>query len=133
MRSIWFIEQSIGDWLVRDYRRRTFRNAKIRACAAFVQAHPKWHEYLFDEHFLENGAAGILDGYLAGRVPAPVELALAWADQWGWQAQTRARLVAELTPVSAAFLTLFEVELYSAWRMAPTVAPISSSSMPIAQ
>ena len=118
--------------MVQDYRRRTFGNAKLRAYTAFIQTYPKWQTYLFDEHFLQHGAAVLLNRYLEGRVPAPMELAQACADQWGWQPQARARLVAELTPVSAAFLTLLEAELYSAWRMTPSVAPASSSSVPIA-
>lgn len=129
MRSIWSMEQSIGNWLVRDYQRRTLRSVKIRALAAFIVVHPKWHEHLFDEHFLSYGAVRVLDGYLQGRAPTPAALAEAWAEQWGWQAQTREQHVAEATPICAAFLTLLEVELGNVYQSTPE--PVSISSSPV--
>ena len=111
MKSMFAIEEALGSWLLRDYRRRTFRQAKTRAYAAFIQKYPRWEEHLFDEHFLTHRAAIILETYLQGHTPDAGALAQAWADQWGWKPEARATHIAELTPVLADFLYLLETEL----------------------
>ena len=130
MRSMLVVEEALGNWLVRDYRRRTLRKATLRAHHAFMQQNPQWEEQLFDEHFLHHGAAALLEQYLEGTAPDPAALANAWAEQWGWAPQARARFVTELTPVAVDFLKTLEAELHHVWFSARTVTPSRVRSLP---
>jgi hypothetical protein len=94
-------------------RRLVFRAALKRAYTGFAGYYPQWAASLFDEYFLDHGAASLLAGYMReGRLPQASQLALAWDGQLGPNsAAVRERRIAELTPVAADFLDWLSLEL----------------------
>jgi hypothetical protein len=94
-------------------RRLVFRSALKRAYASFASYYPQWAASLFDDHFLDHGAASLLAGYIQdGRLSQASQLALAWDAQLGPDSATvRERRIAELTPIAADFLDWLILEL----------------------
>ena len=94
-------------------RRLVFRAALKRAYASFAGYYPQWAAALFDEHFLQHGAASLSAGYFEnGRLPQANELVLAWEAQLGLASPwVHERRIAELTPVAADFLDWLMLEL----------------------
>ncbi|MCH7610988.1 MAG: hypothetical protein IIA89_12705 [Chloroflexi bacterium] len=80
--------------------------------AKFAVRYPQYAAALFDEHFLANRAAGLLERYITpDDPPKSVELAAAWAEQIHMREGTKAALVSELAPVASKFLFVFKTEL----------------------
>ena len=101
-----------SNWVTKYGRRRTLRRATVNAHAKFAKRYPEYAAALFDEHFLANRAADLLERYITSDdPPRSVELARAWADQIQMSKGTKAALVSELTPVASSFLYMFETEL----------------------
>lgn len=94
-------------------RRLVFRAALKRAYTSFAGYYPQWAASLFDEHFLNYGAASLMAGYIRdGRLPQASQLALDWDAQLGPDSPAvRERRIAELTPVAADFLDWLTLEL----------------------
>jgi hypothetical protein len=94
-------------------RRLVFRAALKRAYASFAGYYSQWAASLFDEHFLNYGAASLMAGYFRdGHLPQASELALVWEAQLGPNSPAvRERRIAELTPVAADFLDWLTLEL----------------------
>lgn len=129
MKSMLVLEETLRNWFIRDCRQRTFRKATARAYTAFVQKYPQWEERLFDEHFLTHRAAVVLGRYLEGHAPDPTALAQAWAEQWGWKVEARARFVSYSTPVAADFLYLLETELRNLWFASHAGTPLVTAGL----
>ena len=101
-----------SNWLAKYGRRRALRRATVNAHAKFAVRYPEYAATLFDEHFLANRAADLLERYITSDdPPKSVELARAWAEQIHMSERTKKALVSELTAVASSFLFLFETEL----------------------
>lgn len=89
------------------------QRAIARAYATFTQHHPKLAASLFDEHFLQHGAAAVLTRFLQYTTPLDADkLATAWAKQLGPASQAISELrMAELTLAAADFLAWFDLEI----------------------
>lgn len=65
-------------------RKALFHQALKQAFQAFAEVHPDWADSLFDEHFLLQQAPRMEKQYCAdGRLPTPLDLAVAWHMQLG--------------------------------------------------
>jgi len=90
--------------------RRALRRATATAHAKFELRYPEYAAAFFNEHFVANRAAGLLERYITcDDPPKSVELAAAWAEQIHVREGTKAALVSELAPVASLFV--FETEL----------------------
>lgn len=89
------------------------QRAVERAYATFTQHHPELAASLFDEHFLQHGAASLLTRFV--QHPSHLdanELAAAWAKQLGPANSTVGELRRiELTLAAADFLAWLDVEI----------------------
>src|SRR5512138_3342286 len=47
-------------WLHRRLQQAMLRTARAQAFAQFAEAHPRWAESLFDQHFLSHAAAPLI-------------------------------------------------------------------------
>lgn len=112
-----------SNWMAKSGTRRALRRATVNAHAKFAKRYPQYAAALFDEHFLANRAAGLLERYISSDDPLrSVELARAWADQIHMRKGTKAALVSELTPVASNFLFIFETELMGRDRVGKVAA-----------
>ncbi len=101
-----------SNWLPKYGRRRALRRAAARAHVKFAKRYAEYAAALFDEHFLANRAADLLERYITSEnPPKAVELASAWAGQIHLSEGTKKALVSELAPVASDFLLMFENEL----------------------
>ncbi len=99
-------------WVAKYGRRRALRRATVSAHVKFAVRYPEYTAALFDEHFLANRAADLLERYITSEnPPKAVELARAWAEQIYMSEGTKVALVSELTPVASNFLFMLETEL----------------------
>ncbi|MGB0384408.1 MAG: AAA-like domain-containing protein [Ardenticatenaceae bacterium] len=106
------LSDRVRGWLGRDPQRLAFEVALGRVCRRFGEddEHKRWAASLFDEHFLQHGAAPVLarclmrDGAKKGGKEAAAQLAAAWADQLGLLGAMREQRIAELTPAASDFL-----------------------------
>ena len=101
-----------SSWMAKYGTRRALRRATVNAHAKFAARYPQYAAALFDEHFLANRAADLLERYITSDdPPKSVELARAWAEQIHMREDTKVALVSELTPVASKFLLIFETDL----------------------
>ncbi len=99
-------------WLPKYGRRRALRRAAARAHGKFAKRYAEYAAALFDEHFLANRAANLLERYITSEnPPKAVELASAWAEQIHMSGGTKRALVSELTAAASDFLFMFETEV----------------------
>lgn len=89
------------------------RRAVERAYATFTQRHPELAASLFDEHFLQHGAAAVLTRFWQYSTPLDADkLATAWAKQLGPASSSVTELrKVELTLVAADFLDWLDLEI----------------------
>jgi hypothetical protein len=79
-----------------------------RAYETFARQNPAWEAALFDRHFLEHAAGEALgDPYGV----EPLDLARAWADQFGTSAEGKQRSVRRAMPAATEFVRLLRIEL----------------------
>lgn len=105
-------DNKLGGWLGREPQRIALQIALERTYTTFARHHPQWATALFDNHFLQNGAAPLLARCVTrANPPEAKEFAIAWADQMGLTNGERKRTLSELTPVASDFLRLFDEEL----------------------
>ncbi len=79
-----------------------------RAYRAFARHNPAWEAALFDRHFLEHAAAEALDDPYGVE---PLDLARAWADQFGTSPEGKQRSVRRALPAATEFVRLLRAEL----------------------
>ena len=112
-----------SNWLPKYGRRRALRRATVSAHVKFAKRYPEYTAALFDEYFLANRAADLLERYITSEnPPKSVELASAWAEQIYMSEATKKRLVSELASVASDFLLMFETEVIGR-DLVGTVAP----------
>lgn len=98
----------IRSWL----RSLAFQAAISRAYDSFARRYPRWVDSFFDEYFVRHVAAPRLKRCMQrATLPAPVELARLWADQFPPNHPAE-RYITELTPVAADFLDRLETQLH---------------------
>jgi hypothetical protein len=121
------VEQGIASRLTKLTGQHAKQRAIGRAFAAFEKKHPNWASSMFDKHFLQHGAAAIIEKYMRGddASDAAEELASAWVHQLGASSALRPWLQADALPAAAEFLHLIQGEL--ADRSVPTVAGLSAA------
>lgn len=77
-----------------------------QAYRVFEEHFPGWSDFLFDETFLAEHTAPMLESY--GSI-APNDLVNAWAAQIHWQDDTiREQRITELLPVATHFLLILD-------------------------
>jgi hypothetical protein len=101
-------ETKVQTWL----KSLAFRSSLKRAYRTFACHYPQWVDVLFDEHFVRHTAAPLLTRYLRqhSTPPSPIELAIAWSDQFATGSPTR-KHISQLTPAAIDFLGWLETEL----------------------
>ena len=100
-------------WLHRRLQQAMLRTARAQAFAQFAEAHPRWAESLFDEHFLSHAAAPLIARAVepANR-PSPSELAAAWFAQCAAPgASARDADLTEVAMAAAEFLRYLDAAL----------------------
>jgi hypothetical protein len=88
-------------------------NQAIRiAYTRWAKQHPEWVVAFFDEHFVTQRAAPLLNVLIVQQRPLdPRCLAERWADQFHFAPTRRQQLIASLMPALANFLALFRTAL----------------------
>ncbi len=120
------LEQGIASRLTRLTDQHATQRAIGRAYAAFEKNNPDWTNSMFDKHFLQHGAATIIEKYMRGDdTPDAEELASAWVRQLGASSALRPRLQTDALPVAAEFLHLIQKEM--ADRAVPTVVSLNTA------
>jgi hypothetical protein len=107
----WALRQET--WLHRRLQRAALRAAQAQAFARFAEEHPLWAESLFDEHFLNHGAAPLIARTLdpADR-PNAFEFAEAWFTQCAAPGATAEGVnLAEAAMAAFAFLRYLDAAL----------------------
>lgn len=88
--------QTLGTRLLGVLRGTPVERAVARAVQKtddqLAEKHPRARVELFDEHFLKQGGAPVLAGFLVpGETPRADDLVARWADQWGPHGERYAR------------------------------------------
>jgi len=100
-----------------EYKKRQWHNQAIdRAYERFCQQHPAWVGSLFDRHFLDHAAAGALRDPLG---VLPIDLAEAWAKQFGVSHEVERRAERRAMPAAGALIRLFRAELDASFTQLP--------------
>ncbi len=100
-----------GLWMQRQ-QARVFTQAIQTVYTRWAARNQPWANAFFDEYFLLQRAAPLLEQYQLGKTGAThFILANQWADQFHFTETRRQQLVTELAPVAANFLYLLKLEL----------------------
>ena len=89
------------------FNKSKFNTAFEACCQQLEQTYPEWTAALFDRSFLTNEAAPLFKN---GNIPSPLQLAIAWRNQFG-VGNNRAANIDVILPIAADFLDLLYLEI----------------------
>lgn len=104
------LQASIVNIKARNERIKSINSALIAA----ANRHPDFRDVLFDQNFLSNQASYLIEPFLnGGALPTADSLAAAWAEQLPAIGQSRARAIANVTPMVEDFIYLLGSSTFS--------------------
>lgn len=109
------LSHNIWTTLLGNTNRNTRRKAIQSALASVTNTNPDYANIGFDEHFMKNGGASLMEPFLnGGELPTPDELTSVWADQFPYANESRQRAIANITPMVIDFVELLASQVESA-------------------
>lgn len=82
-----------------------YRKAISSALVSVASTYPEYNGIGFDEHFMDNEAASIMEPYLTnGTVPTVEALTEAWAKQFPFKEASAKKAIENITPMVTDFL-----------------------------
>lgn len=106
--------QNIREKIALSYVRNRYRMTVKSALIGVARVHPEYNDIGFDEHFLNNKGAKLIQPFLEkGRIPTPQALAAAWATQYRFSAASQKRAIANIMPMVTDFVYLLTEETAS--------------------
>lgn len=104
------VQSMVNIYKIRNARQKAVRSALMSA----ISVHPEYSGVGFDEQFMKNTAAELMDPFLAGgSLPTPDALLSAWTSQFPFSEESAKRAVANLAPLVTEFLYVLEQEVSS--------------------
>jgi len=114
------LEQTLVQWLARDYHRRSLSSAVTVAYASFERHYPEWVASLFDHYFVFQHLLPMLISAGEAGVPVTTEqVAERYAAQVSGDPTSRDRFRAEVMPAADSFLHLVAAALKDARMTTP--------------
>lgn len=113
--------------VIADYTNRNARKKAVRsALMSVMSVYPEFAGVGFDEQFMTNKAAEIMEPFLScGSLPTRNALTKAWAAQFPYSDKSTKRAVANITPMATEFIDILTREA--------SAIPVTSNSPAVEQ
>jgi len=108
------------------------RKAMSSALLSVAERYPAYMDVGFDEHFMNNRGAVLMEPFLGGGpVPSSHALTNAWADQFTFSAARRENAIHDMAPIVTEFLRVLQRETARINRVATRQQePVGQSNTP---